>query len=129
MKGKLIKTDDGYILEGNNLPNPRRLSLKNCESIERGYDLDELVKSKYPNVDNEDYEYDSEAEMLRDDYMSSGFLKGAKAILEILGDKKFSEQQIRKAIEPACGIEQEVAEKLREEIRNIMSSYNINLEN
>jgi hypothetical protein len=75
-----------------------KLSLKNCKAIECGYDLDELVESKYPNFYNEDYEYDSEAEMLRDEYKSRGFREGAKAILEILGDKKFSDADVKLAI-------------------------------
>lgn len=49
---KLIKTQDGYILEdAKNNPigqtfgkfKGKKLSIKNCQEIERGYDLDELV--------------------------------------------------------------------------------------
>ena len=76
----------------------QKLSIKNCETIVNGYDLDELVKSKYPNVDNEDFEYDCEHDMIRDNYRSRGFYEGAKAIIEILGDKKFSEHQLKEAV-------------------------------
>ena len=54
MKAKLIKTQEGYILEDTN-KNPigqtfgkfqgKKLSLKNCQDIECGYDLDEEVSN------------------------------------------------------------------------------------
>ena len=65
-----------------------KLSLKNCEAIERGYDLDELADEfsrKFPN-DSEPIRYAS-------------FIIGAKTILEILGDKKFSEKDVISMIE------------------------------
>lgn len=107
MKAKLIKVLEHYHLYdgdkaiattivGNPMLLPN-LSLKNCQAIERGYDLDELVKSKYPNFYNEDYEYDVEAEMLRDEYKSRGFKEGFQKAVEILGDKKFSEENMLKA--------------------------------
>lgn len=65
-----------------------KLSLKNCEAIANGYDLDELAEtfaknhSIYPTA-QDDTEY--------------GFKNGFQKALEILGDKKFSEEDIRKA--------------------------------
>jgi hypothetical protein len=54
MKAKLIKTQEGYILEDTN-KNPigqtfgkfqgKKLSIKNCEAIANGYDLDEEVSN------------------------------------------------------------------------------------
>lgn len=61
------------------------LSLKNCQAIENGYDLDEMV-SKYTKPMNK-----SE---LVEQSISKHFINGAKAILEILGDKKFSESDM-----------------------------------
>jgi hypothetical protein len=112
MIGKLIKHDFGYNLldanskhiatskdeYSNGVKQDYWLSLKNCKAIENGYDLDELVKSKYPNVDNEDFEYDCEHDMIRDNYRSRGFYEGAKAIIEILGDKRFNEHDIKKVL-------------------------------
>jgi hypothetical protein len=52
---KLIKTHDGYILEDakkNTIGQTfgkfkgKKLSIKNCQEIERGYDLDELVEQE-----------------------------------------------------------------------------------
>ena len=56
-----------------------KLSLKNCQAIELGYDLDELIKEQYP-IDE------------------PSFKRGFKLALEILGDKKFSEEDVRKSI-------------------------------
>ena len=85
MKGKLIKTDKGYILEGDNLPNPRRLSLKNCESIENGYDLDELAMG-YDLYENINFVGQMRA-----------FKVGFQKAIELMGDKKFSEEDMGKA--------------------------------
>ena len=68
------------------------LSLKNCQSIENGYDLDEvvedIVKTIVPNDRGEDIWYGTS--------MAVGKLCFQKA-LEILGDKKFSEKDMSKA--------------------------------
>jgi hypothetical protein len=95
MEGKLVKrNEDDYLLYVNDvLPfatienSPyKRLSLKNCQSIERGYDLDDLaeeyivVKSKY-----REHEHNMSA---------SAFKKGFQKALEILGDKKFSISEV-----------------------------------
>lgn len=125
MEGKLIKDREHYYLTVDNKifadidGHPlkaitNKLSLKNCEAIANGYDLDELVKSKYPNVFNEDYEYYSESEMLRDEYKSRGFYEGAKAILELLGDKKFSEEHLRRAYSRGKDLTTEDRFKLKE---------------
>ena len=55
MKGKLIKTSNGIydLFEGTRFISTtdspdgtaNKLSLKNCQAIERGYDLDELAKN------------------------------------------------------------------------------------
>jgi hypothetical protein len=98
MKGKLYKENDSYTLfvdgkifgdtRGHHLSSiTNTLSVKNCREIERGYDLDELVKREY--LDG----YDT-TELCR-----TAFKDGFQKALEILGDKKFSEEDIEKAIE------------------------------
>ena len=75
MEGKLIKVENGYVLMVDNIMHATdndKLSLKNCEAIENGYDLDELVKEQYP-IDE------------------PSFKRGFKLALEILGDKKYNE--------------------------------------
>ena len=66
-----------------------KLSLKNCQAIENGYDLDELAEDFIRDVfDDKNIEID----------LSNGivisFIKGFQKALEILGDKKFSEEAL-----------------------------------
>jgi hypothetical protein len=84
MEGKLIKLEEskytlvykeGNIAWENNPAFDGKLSLKNCEAIANGYDLDELVKEQYP-IDE------------------PSFKRGFKLALEILGDKKFTEKEL-----------------------------------
>lgn len=69
------------------------LSLKNCEAIERGYDI-ELLSIEYASCFKDD---DGTSDV---DFMM-GFLKA----LEILGDKNFSEEDISKAIDFGVHVE------------------------
>ena len=94
MVGKLIKTENGYGLKDCELiafvssrrPEHKhhKLSLTNCQAIEQGYDLDELAKE---NGKKYAHSYDPE-----------DFKDGFKEALKILGDKKFSEDDVRKAM-------------------------------
>ena len=87
MEGKLIKSEiHSYILEDNNgnligsiddNDSIYKLSLKNCQAIERGYDLDELAK---------------DCEITPTYAHEQGFITGFQKAVEILGDKKFSEE-------------------------------------
>ena len=98
MEAKLIKKNNNYYLKHNDKIigtidahplssiNVMKLSLKNCQEIELGYDLDELAKEF---VDYEDSLYHS---TIKNTYMH-GFQKA----LEILGDKKFSEDDVNLA--------------------------------
>jgi hypothetical protein len=100
MKGKLIKTDVNYILEDDKgvviastslKKEGLSLSLKNCQAIERGYDLDELAKIEYPICEV----WNDEEALIRE----LAFKKGFKKALELLGDKKFSEEDLRLAMD------------------------------
>ena len=81
MEAKLIKINGEYLLNPSIVGT--KLSLKNCQAIENGYDLDELVEERF----GETFWHDG------DKYFKEGFQKA----LEILGDKKFSEEDMRKA--------------------------------
>jgi hypothetical protein len=99
MKGKLIKSYKHYSLWDDNKNciantiNPYgfnyQLSLKNCEAIKRGYDLDKLAdefaktKSSHSTFQNTH---------------KRDFRAGFQKALELMGDKKFSEDDLRLAI-------------------------------
>ena len=82
---KLIKDTLGYHIKD---LDGYKLSLKNCQAIELRYDLDELAEtfaknhSIYPTA-QDDTEY--------------GFKNGFQKALEIIGDNKFSEDELKLA--------------------------------
>ena len=111
MKAELVKRQDRWDLYGedgskiaSSAPNPfKRLSIKNCEAIENGYDLDELVKTTFPSLENCGvYLWMSETDRNR---QRSAFITGFQKALSILGDKKFSEEDISKAIDFGVHVE------------------------
>ena len=63
-----------------------RLSRKNCEAVVNGYDLDELAED-YAEGNNNYHTAEN------------SFIDGFQKALEILGDKKFSEGDMRKAFQ------------------------------
>ena len=88
MEGKLIKVENGYVLMVNNImyaTDNDKLSLKNCEAIENGYDLDELAVLSTKE----------ESTIVGNQKMAIGFIKGFQKAIEILGDKKFSEEDVK----------------------------------
>ena len=74
-----------------------KLSIKNCEAIANGYDLDELGRDLWKKSLN----YHLQHEL---DY-TFGVVDGFQKALEILGDKKFSEEDISKAIDFGVHVE------------------------
>jgi hypothetical protein len=84
MEGKLIKTTSNYFVLNDECGNLilENISLKNCQDIESGYDLDELVNKLDTPEGYDQYQYDS------------GIRKGFELALELLGDKKFSEDDV-----------------------------------
>ncbi len=113
MKEKLIKTVDGYellrqgflkgstnheLIDSLNIEEGNiryKLSINNCQAIERGYDLDELAKTIFPDkifTTNEEYEIPIDGFPYQ-----WGFKVGFQKALELMGDKKFSEKDINTA--------------------------------
>ena len=98
MKVKLVKQGDRWVLyneDGSKMAlsteSPyNKLSIKNCEEIQRGYDLDDLAKIEYPICEV----WNDEEALIRE----LAFKKGFQKALEILGDKKFSEDDLRLAM-------------------------------
>lgn len=98
MKAKLIKTGNDYLLKeygyGETLAitsgtmEGRKLSLKNCEAIELGYDLDEIIR------------YETKELLFGESITyARGIWVGFQKALEILGDKKFTENNIDEAFD------------------------------
>ena len=83
---------DGDIVASNNpkTPTTKKLSLKNCEAIANGYDLVELFDEVDESIDYQEFDF-------------SSFKLGFKKAIELLGDKKFSEEDMLKAIEMYYG--------------------------
>ena len=74
---KIIGTIDAHPLSSINV---MQLSLKNCQAIELGYDLGELANERSRLMS-----------------LNSMFKAGFQKALSIIGDKKFSEEDVRKA--------------------------------
>lgn len=79
---KLIKDALGYHIK--ELAS-YKLSLKNCQAIERGYDLDELFNNIDESIDYHEFDFTS-------------FRLGFQKALELTGDKKFSEEDVSKVV-------------------------------
>ena len=95
MKAELVKRQDRWDLYGedgskiaSSAPNPMgKLSIKNCEAIANGYDLDELADEHCNKLYHEGN--------INWDRYRVHFKLGFQKALEILGDKKFSEEDMR----------------------------------
>ena len=70
----------------------KKLSIKNCEAIANGYDLNELAREACDITDP--LRLDSQ-KYKQDPYFKIGFNKGFQKALEILGDKKYSEEDVK----------------------------------
>ena len=96
MEIKLVKLDkDKYTLiyKEDNIMSEHvplfdgKLSLKNCQAIENGYDLDELFESIPIGPTDENGRWK----------LRAGFITGFQKALEILSDKKFNEEHLKVA--------------------------------
>ena len=104
MKGKLNKQGDRWVLYNEDSSKIAlstespfyKLSLKNCEAIENGYDLDEMANSKWDAL-SKDLHFNNQDKVM----WCGGFKHG---LLEILGYKKFSEEDMRKALSAGLSI-------------------------
>ena len=105
--------DDPYAIVNEQLADDYgwyKLSLKNCESIERGYDLDELAKTIFPD---KIFTTDEEHEIPVDGPPYQwGFKVGFQKALELMNDKKFSEEDMEKAYSLGWGNSYKLSESL-----------------
>ena len=99
MKAKLIKTGESFLLKDVNNETlaitsgtiqGRMLSAKNCETIERGYDLNEEMSKLVDKKAEQNNTIDLNS-------YGQGCLDAFQKALELMGDKKFSEEDIHEA--------------------------------
>jgi hypothetical protein len=85
---------DGDIVASNNpkTPTTKKLSSKNCQAIERGYDLDELTNRAFDNMG-----YHSTVTPHEEKQFKLGYRVAFREAIEILGDKKYTETDLYKA--------------------------------
>ena len=95
---KLIKQGTDYHLvkdkkvigsTHNEVADEYKLSLSNCQEIEFGYDLEAIIKETL----------NTSAHSITDHIKEEGFVIGFQKALELMGDKKFSENDIYRAFE------------------------------
>ena len=99
MRTQLVKREDRWDLydaDGHKIASTldgisNKLSLRNCEAIERGYDLYELIDNITPK----------DKLTVNASERRNGYLKGFQKSLELTGDKKFSQDDVRKAFQLA----------------------------
>ena len=90
---KLVKTGNDYILYSKDKTvfgitsgtmEGRMLSLKNCEAIENGYDLDEIKRKLFDGFDGQP-----------SSFTTAAVEHTIQIMVEILGDKKYSEEDVK----------------------------------
>ena len=84
----IATTDESFIKE----LGAERLSKKNCQAIENGYDLDELVYEEFQK-------FDQEVRIVYRRQLQESLAAMFNKALKILGDKKFSEDDVIYMIE------------------------------
>ena len=116
MEAQLVKRQDRFDLYNESdgskiastLKNPMgKLSLKNCQAIENGYDLDELSWKFFPY---HEWEYSNGSFGDINEENRETFKIGFQKALEILGDKKFSESNLRIGCSSLLNLEKEEGE-------------------
>jgi hypothetical protein len=124
MKAELVKREDHYGLyneDGHKIAATidgcnSKLSIKNCEAIANGYDLDELTREACDITDS--LRLDSQ-KYKQDPYFKIGFNKGFQKALEILGDKKFTYNDIQRAFIQGVYTKNEIHSKKEEYIQSL----------
>ena len=117
MRNNLVKQGDRWVLydeDGSKIAlsteSPfKKLSKQNCEEIERGYDLDELAD-----------EYSDKWDAFTDDRFDA-YKEGFQKALEILGDKKFTLEEMMNCWNKALKF-QDHKETLGEHIQSLQQT-------
>ena len=104
MESKLVKVENGYVLMVDNIMHATdndKLSLKNCQAIENGYDLDELTKKEFPLLELTNHSSDSYIE---------------EENLQLLGHRKTYIKAFQKAQHSPQPMPKPDSDKLRDEL-------------
>jgi hypothetical protein len=127
MEAKLIKTGNEYLLKDlkgevlaitSGSKEGRMLSLKNCQAIERGYDLDELAKKfRDETIMNSSFISDE-----------TSFKEGFQKALEVNADKRFTLEDMMNCWNTALKF-QDHKETLGEHIQSLkQTEWNVEVE-
>lgn len=122
-KGKdtfiLISGDEIVATNNQQSPSERRLSTKNCQAIVNGYDLDYLAKDEFENSGwTQGFE-----EHTKEDFIEI-YVEACKTVLSILGDRKFSESDLIRAIGFGFDYEGLSEKEISEKYKIKLESYN-----
>ena len=103
MKAKLIKENGKYYLDGDNLPNPRRLNLDNCDEIFGVINVEKLAEEKFRLLELTNHISDSYVGEENNQLLGhrKTYIKGFNKAMELNKDKLFTVEDIKKAIEMA----------------------------
>jgi hypothetical protein len=93
MNGILNKLDNGWMLLIDKViyaTDNDKLSIKNCQDIENGYDLDELAS---------EFAYGQSPEDSQESFAKFAFIEGFQKAMELMDGKKYSEDDIQNVID------------------------------
>lgn len=88
--GSALDTTYGWVIADEQGDDVLKLSSKNCQAIELGYDLDELVS----NHSNERWKNSDSPSHFNQSACEKDFKSGFQKALEILSDKKYTEDDM-----------------------------------
>jgi hypothetical protein len=96
-----LYTEDGHkiasTLDGCN----SKLSIKNCEAVERGYDIEDLVDEKFKPSDKSIYGFNNWDFFI----FEAGFKKGFEKAMEFKKDKLFTTEDVKRAMDVSLNYE------------------------
>ena len=135
MKAKLHKMESGYILSLNgDIDDPYaivneelakdyewyKLSLKNCQAIERGYDLDELAKMHHKLQYCDAYNPDIAP------YVEADYKSGFQKALEVNDDKRFTLEDMMNCWKYARQSGLDGTDVMKDSFQNYLQSFQQN---
>ena len=136
MKENLVKREDRwdlYDVDGHKIASTLKgcsneLSIKNCQAIELGYDLDEIKRKVFDGFDGQP-----------NSFTIAAVERTIQIMLELMGDKKYSEEDVKLAIEygiqsvlqaiPGVTSTQSILDAYKQELQQTEWDVEIEMEN